>query len=407
MKTLSPAAAIEVRRIKTEIDTLLAQPNLSRADSKRVDAMLGQISAIKEAGINNDDFTRAQVAAIGAEISAEEYRARAAHNKAFRLFMSGAPNDSVDAELRGTDFLAGTQAITYSDGSKGGVLVPQQFQKAVVEGLAQVDPLLSPEVSTVIQEPGFALPPRSIPGWDLSAIAAVKVDEAAQHNSDTVPGTTQKLLNKFTYRLSLGASLEWEEDQAVFDSALAAMGRAYGIGFARGIGTDLVNGDGSTGPQGVLTGAHDSGITTANSGKLVLTDFTDIYFAVNRIYRNAPKAAWLMDDAVYQLVRQATDNSGRPLLNIANDEETILGKPVYITPSLANSPSVGGGKIIFGDLSHYYVHVSTMWLKRRTQTPGYIEYGKALFTGLMSADAVVHDPTNGSLPPIVFANLHS
>jgi HK97 family phage major capsid protein len=209
MFTLSPSAAAEVRKIKTEIDTLLAQPNLTRADSKRVDAMLGQIAAIKEAGISNDDFTRARVAEILAELSAVETRQREAHSKAFRAFMVGKSFSEVDAELRGTDFLAGQQSIVYGASSQGGVLVPIGFQNSVAEGLAAVDPLLDPDVSTVMQEPGLALPPRALPGWDLSTVAAVKVDEAKQHASDTAPGLTTKMLNKFTYRLSLGASLEW------------------------------------------------------------------------------------------------------------------------------------------------------------------------------------------------------
>jgi hypothetical protein len=48
-----------------------------------------------------------------------------------------------------------------------------------------------------------------------------------------------------------------------------------------------------------------------------------------------------------------------------------------------------------------------MYMRRRINTPGYIEYGKALYTGLMMADAIVHDPTDGALPPIVTARLHS
>jgi HK97 family phage major capsid protein len=406
MKTLSPSAMCEIRRLKGELDTLLAKPNISRADGKRADVLLGQISAIKEAGITDLDAVRARVDQIGAQISAEEQRSQAAHEKIFRSFMSGAKDEVIERELRTNhDLLAGQQSQIFTAGTEGGFTVPMSFQRNVELGLAAVDPLLDENVSTVVKSDSLVMRPLQLPGWDLSTVTAVKTTEAAQHPTDVVPAVDQKLLNAFSYRVSLGASLEFEDD--VFDSAMERMAQAFGIGFSRGIGADLVNGDGSTAPQGILVGATDSGITTANSGKLVLGDFNNIFFSVNKIYRASSKCAWLMDDPTYKLVRNAVDDQHRPLINVVDDKETILGKPVYVTPSLTVSPSIGGGHIVFGDLSHYTVHVSSLYLKRRSQVLGYVEYGKALYTGIMRADAVVHDPTAGAMPPIVYATLHS
>ena len=39
--------------------------------------------------------------------------------------------------------------------------------------------------------------------------------------------------------------------------ALSRKARAYGVGFARGIGKDLVNGNGTSQPQGILTAAGE------------------------------------------------------------------------------------------------------------------------------------------------------
>jgi hypothetical protein len=52
------------------------------------------------------------------------------------------------------------------------------------------------------------------------------------------------------------------------------------------------------------------------------------------------------------------------------------------------------------------VHVNTMWLRRNLQAQGYIEYGKALYAGLMSVDSALFDPTAGAMPPVVAAALH-
>jgi len=91
------------------------------------------------------------------------------------------------------------------------------------------------------------------------------------------------------------------------------------------------------------------------------------------------------------------------------DKETIMGKPVLISPSLPTyNPSIGaqaGTFCVFGDLSHMFVRVSRMILQRQWQLPGYVENGMALYTGLMRADAKVFDPTSGGVPPIVSASM--
>jgi HK97 family phage major capsid protein len=176
------------------------------------------------------------------------------------------------------------------------------------------------------------------------------------------------------------------------------------VAIARGAGADLVNGDGSTGPQGILTGAVDSGVTTAAAGLLSLDDFVNIFFSVNKVYREAPKAAWLVADATLKKIRNAKDSSNRPLIDLDEDNPKICGKPVYVCPSL---PSAAGSKgIIFGDLSFYYVHASAPYIKRRIQYPGLVEFGKVAWTGLQQIDAVVDDPSGGANSPIKYATLH-
>jgi HK97 family phage major capsid protein len=381
---LSPESREEIFTLSKRATDILSRSVVTIGDRKKVDLLLAQMASIRDTGFGQTE---------------------AAHRDIFKKYLRGQNFESLEAEIRSNDFLAGNATVSYTDGTKGGFLVPQSFQKSVTEGLAAVDPLLDPKVANVIFSPDFRLQPLQLPGWDLSTIAAVQVAEAAHHNSDVTPGVEQKLLNKFTYRVSLSASLEWEEDQAAFNSAMAVFGRAFGIGFARGIGADLVNGNGSTAPQGVLTGAANSGVTTAGAGVLALSDFTDIYFSVNKLYRESEKRAWLMSDATYKKVRNAKDSSNRPLFPLTDDKLVILGKPVYVCPSL---PSAAGSKgIVFGDLSHFNVHATTLFLRRKTQVPGYVEYGKALYVGLMSVDAVLFDPTSGSLPPVVYATLHA
>jgi HK97 family phage major capsid protein len=409
-KILSPSAVLEMRRLKSEAESLLnkGNKNLTRSELKRVDVLLAQMSAIKESGITDDDYNRNYAEALAIEINGSEARRNELHNVMFRTFLKGRTHSEVieAAEQRADSnpLLAGAQALAYPDGAAGGFLVPMQFRNAVQEGLAQTDALFNPRVCTVINEPDYTLRPLQLPGWDLSTIKAVKVGEAQRHYTDVVPGFTQKLLNKFTYRLSLGASMEWEEDQAAFETASAAMGRAYGVGFARAIGEDLITGDGTTGPSGILEGLSST-MTTANAGKLVAEDFNNVFFAVNPVYRSSPRCAWLMNDAAYKQVRNAQDDDHRPLIDIEGGVERIMGRPVYNCPSLPTSGT--GSFCVFGDLSYYVVHVSSMLMRRSLQAEGFVEAGLALYNGLMMADAVLLDPTGGVKPPVVAATLHA
>ncbi|HUC30011.1 MAG TPA: phage major capsid protein [Candidatus Acidoferrum sp.] len=409
-KSISPSGMLELRQLDTELQKLMSTPGLTRGEAKRADVIIARMAAIRDAGITDLDYHRAQAEALGLEIHGSELRAREAHEKIFRLYVTGKPQEEIKAAIaENRDFQAGQATPSFTQGTAGGFTVPMSFQKSVAEGLAAVDPLLSPEICNVVQEPDFTLRPLQLPGWDLSTLSAVKVTEAAQQGVSVAPGLTQQLLNKYTYRVSLSASFEWEEDQRAFDSAMAAMGRAFGVGFARGIGADLVLGDGVTAPQGIAAAAADSGVTTANAGKLVLGDFTDVFYSVNKAYRESDKAAWLVNDAVAKMISNCVDDQHRPLFPVVDGVTQILGKPVYVAPSLpAYNASLGtqaaGSFCVFGDLSHYTVHTSTMYIRRRLLLP---DAAKALFTGLMMADAAVQDPTDGALPPIVTARLHS
>jgi HK97 family phage major capsid protein len=188
-------------------------------------------------------------------------------------------------------------------------------------------------------------------------------------------------------------------------NALDLMSRAFGAGFARGIGASLVNGTGSGEPEGLLTGARDSGVTTAGAGAIILDDIENVYFSLNRAYRNSPKCAWVVNDGVYKMIRKAKDSQGRPLLSVERDDEILMGKKLLVSPTL--SATAGQPGIVFGDLSHLVVRLSSMKIVRKSQVPGFVEVGKALYAGRVRVDSKVFDPSDGGAAPILYATLHA
>ncbi len=406
---ITPAALREISRLQHEAEQILNQRSVSKLDQKRADLLIAKIANIRQAGYSSDE----QRQLVGAEIHRELFDStpeQRAHERLFHRFLAGASDSELEAEARSETLLkAGQQATVFSAGPAGGVLVPMKFAQQVAEGRAAVDPLFDESIVTLIQETGFNLGPLTIPGWDLTGVAATKVSETEQHEDDAIPAIDSRLLNRYTYRAQFTGTLEFQEDSQAYGSAEAALARVMGVSFGRGVGVDLVNGDGVTGPQGILSGSVDSGITTAAAGKLGLTDFTRIFYSVNLAYRNAPKAAWLVGEATHKMITESVDDAGRPLFPIVDGVVRILGKPCYLCPSI---PTAAGSKgICFGDLSHFYVHSSSLLIRRKLQVPGLCEYGKVAWLGLQMVDAVVHDPTeganSGALSPIKYATLHS
>lgn len=367
-------ALLETREAINQIEALTGKEDFTKRDEARVHGLLAKIAALRDGNI-------------------------APNNAAKRWLVDFLKGSQMPQESRATDLFAGTQSISYTEGAAGGFFVPQEISDFVMLGLAQWDPLLDGDVVTLVESKDFSLRPYTQPGWDLSTFAASKIAEGVQQNPQTVPSVATKLLNSYTYRCTLDASFEFEED--TFQPTMDLMQLAYAIGFARGIGVDLAEGNGSTAPQGVINGASNSGISTGSVSSATLNDIESIYFSVDRIYRAMPKCAWVFSDAYYEQIRKATDSVGNPLLKVIKDKETLMGKPVYVSPSMPVATATPG--IVFGDLSHFVVRVSKMILKRNLQAAGYVENGKGLYTGLLRADSKVVDPTGGTKPPIVYA----
>jgi len=402
--TLSNAAMLEISELSTKAETL-ARGNPS--DKAVASVYLGRIANIRTTGLSSDE-TRARYSnALNESLGRETTTTTASdsYKRAFHRYLLCGEKPLNDSERR--DLLAGTETITYTEGAQGGFLIPLDYEKTLFTALAQTDEILSDEVCSFNIAPTTTLQPQIVSGYDLSTITATSILETAQQTASSFPSVAGKVLRaNITYRVSLAGSIEAEQD---VPGAMAKMARAMGVGFARKLGADAINGGGGTGiPNGITNGL--SSVYSTGSGKITYNDLSSIYFSVNRVYRSSPKCGWLMSDSVYERVRNAVDNQGRPILDFLEDREVILGKPVYISPTLGQ---VGGSlalnsTIVFGDLSHFIVRCSKPTIARElnSATKG-IEFGEALYVGRMRMDSVLFDPSSGSAPPVVISTVTS
>jgi HK97 family phage major capsid protein len=412
---LSPTT-LELRDAISEAETLTAQPSLSKRDETRVNVLLAKIKTLRE-GVKveaaRDAFgcTDLELRWFKALHSGtNEYESQIAALRVLNPSHSEADlrqlNEArLKVETR-ANLAEGTQTITYTQALLGGTLVPTEFQEDIFLGLAQVDPLLDDSYVTQIKTKGTR--PLAISGWDLSTFSAQRITEGTQLIPQTVPTAATQQVGGWPYRAELAASFEIEED--AYEVMLKLMKTAFAIGFARGIGKDLVNGNGTQQPGGLVAGVASSGVTLNHtmSGDVSVTlndGFQQAYFSVNRIYRASKSCCWVMNDDTYQWVRSLTDSNKRPLLDISKDKETLMGKPVIIAPSMPGkffqASPITAGKIIFGDMSRFIVRTSQITVTRHMQASGFVDKGMALYVGHMRADSQVHDPTGGGSPALV------
>src|SRR5260221_14225455 len=298
-----------------------------------------------------------------------------------------ADEKSAQAEFR--DYLVGApvESRTYSPltDPNTGQLVPASFYNTLLTGVAQYTELLSRDNVSLIESENAL--PLTLPEIDLSVISCAIAAQGADAPPVVNPTISGMTLKGFSYRTNpIASTFELEQDS--FEAITDILTKAFSVALARGIGSDLVNGAGAgTAPQGILTAAANSGVTSAVNTGFTKGELQSIYFSVNRAYRVNPKCSWLMNDTTYNNIlglKDATTN--RPLVNITEDGEKLFGKRILISPDM---PTAAGSKVIcFGDFSQYQVRVirDGATVLRNSQAPGFAEKYAALYIGFLRVD---------------------
>ncbi|MGC2745071.1 MAG: phage major capsid protein, partial [Candidatus Angelobacter sp.] len=235
-------------------------------------------------------------------------------------------------------------------------------------------------------------------------VKAAIVSESSQTTPSTIPTVAITNVSKpsYTYRsLNMPVSIELMQDS--FELVQTILGQVFGVSMARGVGADLINGNGTSAPQGLLTAAA-LGATSATSGTVVSSDVEALYFSLNRISRNSPACRWLMNDTTYSVIKKFKDTAGFPLIQYVDDQEKLYGKNISICPSLPNI-AVSSKSIILADLSQYIVTRTPLQLIAKREVPGYVEFGQVLVQCLQRFDSKLLSV--GTFAPAVYLQTHA
>ncbi|MBT3273393.1 MAG: phage major capsid protein [Spirochaetales bacterium] len=209
-------------------------------------------------------------------------------------------------------------ALQIGTDSEGGYLVPDEFERTLIEALAEEN--LMRQVANVITT---SFGDKKIPVVASKGTADWTDEEAAMHESDEAFGVVTLGAHKLTTMIKVSEELL---NDSVFN-----LENYIAKEFARRIGRAeeeaFIVGNGTGKPTGSVNSA-DVGVTTAGAA-IIMDEIIDLYYALREPYRR--NAIFITNDATIKAVRKLKDGSGQYLWQPsvqAGRRDTILNKPV-------------------------------------------------------------------------------
>ena len=241
-----------------------------------------------------------------------------------------------------------TNALQIGTDSEGGYLVPDEYERTLVEALEEEN--IFRQMAKVIKTSSGD---RKIPVVASKGTASWIDEEGAFPESDDSFG--QVSIGAYKLGTMIKVSEELLND-SVFD-----LQSYISREFARRIGAKeeeaFFTGDGKGKPLGVLaaTGGAETGVTAASATAVTADELMDLYYSLKSPYRK--KSMWVLNDSTIKAIRKLKDNNGQYLWQpslTAGAPDMILGRPIK-TSAYMPAIAAGAKTIAFGDFSYYWI----------------------------------------------------
>ena len=239
-------------------------------------------------------------------------------------------------------------ALQEGTDSEGGYLVPDEFERTLVEALEEENVFRT--LAHVIKTSSGD---RKIPVVASKGTASWVDEEGAYTESDDA--FSQVSIGAYKLGTMIKVSEELLAD-SVFDL------EAYiSKEFARRIGAreeeSFFNGDGKGKPLGILAaaGGAEVGVTAASATAITADEVIDLFYSLKAPYRK--NAVWVLNDATVKQIRKLKDTTGQYLWQpslVAGTPDTLLGRPVK-TSAFMPTAAAGAKTIAFGDFKYYWI----------------------------------------------------
>jgi HK97 family phage major capsid protein len=299
----------------------------------------------------------ADIAASVREVGSKpESRAAAAaedKNTELRKFLTGEGPRGFDVRAGRPMGTEDFRTLSKLSAGAGANTVKTSFYEKLVAHLIEVSAVLQAGPTILNTSSGEAL---QIPKTTAHSSAALVAEAGTIGASDPTFGLVT--LNAYKYALLMQVSHELVADTSVDLEGYLSMQAGRALGNA--LGTDLVVGNGTAKPSGVVQTAT-TGVTggTAVVGAFTADNLIDLFYSVIAPYRNSPSCGWLMKDSTVATVRKFKDTTNQYIWQpslVAGAPDTLLGKPLRTDPNVA-ATALNAKSVIFGDFSQYFVRL--------------------------------------------------
>lgn len=249
--------------------------------------------------------------------------------------------------MRKKNYFDINNSLSIGTDAKGGYLVPDEFERKLVQGLEEENFFRS--LATIIKTSSGD---RKIPIVTGKGEAAW-VDENGQFpESDDSFGQTS--ISAYKLATMIKVSDELLNDN-VFDL------QSYIVQeFARRIATKeeeaFFIGNGVGKPTGIFneTGGAENGVTST-AATISFDDVMDLFYSLKAPYRK--NAKWILNDSTVKAIRKLKDGNGnyiwQPSVS-ANTPDMILNRP-YFTSTFVPEIASGTKPMAFGDYKYYWI----------------------------------------------------
>lgn len=238
-------------------------------------------------------------------------------------------------------------ALQIGTDSEGGYLVPDEYERTLVQGLEEENVLRS--LCTVIQTSSGD---RKIPIVASHGTASWVDEEGTIPESDDSFGQISIGAHKVATMIKVS-------DELLQDSVFN-IENYIAYEFARRIGAAeeeaFITGDGSGKPTGLLHATNGAGTGVTTAGATIAADeIFDLVHSIKSVYRK--KAVFLLNDSTLKAIRKLKDGQGQYLWQPGIKEgqpDTLLNYKLVTSPFM---PEIAAGKkvILFGDFKSYWI----------------------------------------------------
>ena len=357
--------------------------NLSNEENEKFDTINNEVDELRASAtrIERAEELKKELASKADEVRESAAPAKVEARDAFNAYLRKGLHGLNAGEARAIQELraAGADAANVSNvDADGGFLVPENWSDFVsATELFKSD---IEKVATILRTSNGQ--PFNLPATDDTGVVAAILGQATAVTRKDMEFTNVKF-DPFTY----SSGLVQVSNQLMSDNAFdlsSFVGGQLANRLKRGINAGLTDGNGTSAPQGVVTGSS-LGKTAAAVDAVTISEAMDLFYSVDASYRNAPGAGWMMNSNTAKAIRilgfgETNDFPAYVPGMSVGEPDMLFGKPVYINEDMADI-ATGVKSILFGDLSQYYIHeaggVQILRLSERfadSLSTGYIGY---------------------------------